>query len=290
VGDHGNFTVATDVKDGKARIVVTALDKDDEFLNFLDVSATVLGPDMKAAPVTVRQTASGRYVGEFAARAAGSYFVMVNPGSGRAPIRTGINVSYSDEFRDRETNQALLATMVSLSPRKGHPGQLLGDLTGETDIARLMAVNPFRHDLPKATASRDVWHLLVLIGSCVFFLDVLVRRVHLNLAWASPLLAKVWQTLFGRLPETAETEMLRRLRHRKAEVEEGIQRRRATARFEPETETTVDVDPLEAVADDGVEYRSRKEPPPSGLAPDEDEPSYTERLLRAKKKVWEDRR
>ncbi len=39
VDEQGKFTVATDVEDGKVRVVVTALDKDDEFLNFLDMSA-----------------------------------------------------------------------------------------------------------------------------------------------------------------------------------------------------------------------------------------------------------
>ena len=32
VNEEGKFTVATDVKDGKVRVVVTALDKNDEFL------------------------------------------------------------------------------------------------------------------------------------------------------------------------------------------------------------------------------------------------------------------
>ena len=35
-GDQGKFTVTTDLENGKVRVTVTALDKDDEFLNFLE--------------------------------------------------------------------------------------------------------------------------------------------------------------------------------------------------------------------------------------------------------------
>ena len=59
VGDTGKFTVATDVEDGKVKLVITALDKDDEFLNFLDMAGTVVGPDMKPIDLDVKQTAPG---------------------------------------------------------------------------------------------------------------------------------------------------------------------------------------------------------------------------------------
>ena len=47
VNEEGKFTIATDVKDGKVRVVVTALDKNDEFLNFLNMSAAGSGPEME---------------------------------------------------------------------------------------------------------------------------------------------------------------------------------------------------------------------------------------------------
>ena len=58
VGDTGNFTVATDVEDGKVRVVVTALDKNDEFLNFLDIEGAAVGPDLK--PIDVDSCKSRR--------------------------------------------------------------------------------------------------------------------------------------------------------------------------------------------------------------------------------------
>ena len=58
-GDTGSFTISTEVKDGEGRVVVTALDKQDEFLNFLNLSGTVLDPDMKAKDVIVKQVRPG---------------------------------------------------------------------------------------------------------------------------------------------------------------------------------------------------------------------------------------
>ena len=39
VNEQADYSIATDVKDGKVRVVVTALKKDGEFLNFLHMSA-----------------------------------------------------------------------------------------------------------------------------------------------------------------------------------------------------------------------------------------------------------
>jgi hypothetical protein len=104
VNDLGNFVVATDVEGGQVRVFVTALNKDDEFINFLDLSGTVVGPEMDPRSVKLSQTAPGRYVGTFDAKDAGSYFLMLSPGAGKTPIRTGVNVPYSAEFSDREAD------------------------------------------------------------------------------------------------------------------------------------------------------------------------------------------
>ena len=99
------------------------MDKDDQYSNFLDIGATVVGPDMKPLELDIKQTAPGRYVGELNAKNKGSYFVMLSPGPGQAPIRTGVSVPYSDEFRERGTNEALLKTLASLAAEERRAGQ-----------------------------------------------------------------------------------------------------------------------------------------------------------------------
>ena len=125
VDEEGKFTVATDFKDGKVRVVVTALDKNDEFQNFLDMSATAVSPELKPIDLRMEQTAPGRYVGEFPAADPGSYMVMLSPGTGKAPLRTGINVPYSDEFRGLATNETLLDRLAKLVPKGGAAGRLI---------------------------------------------------------------------------------------------------------------------------------------------------------------------
>ncbi len=52
---HGKYAVASDVRDGKVRVVITALNADDRFRNLLDMSAAAVGPDLKSIPLKIRQ-------------------------------------------------------------------------------------------------------------------------------------------------------------------------------------------------------------------------------------------
>jgi len=293
VGDQGKFLVATDVKDGKGTITVTALDQDDAFLNFLDMSATIVGPDMEPIPVELKQTQAGRYSATFDAQNAGSYFVLLSPGGGRAPLRTGLNVPYSPEFQHRSTNEELLRRMAELAPKRAPAGKVIEDRVGFEDPQRkleeLLKVNSFRHDLPKARTSQEAWHYLVLIGSCLFFCDVFVRRVTVNLEWVPPLAERVRNRLFGRDAQPDKVEYMDRLRSRKAEVTGELEQKRAAARFEPAPDAAVDTSLIESEMAATPAQSKPPEPEKKGLAADQEEETYTSRLLKAKKKVWEER-
>lgn len=283
-GDQGKFTIATDVEQGQVKVFVTALDKDDEFLNFLDLGGAVIGPDMKPHEVQLEQTAPGRYVGSFPADDAGSYFVMLSPGAGQSPLLTGVNVPYSPEFRDRETNEALLASLAKLEPKDGEQGMVIEDTTGRADPKELAQVNSFRHDLPKATSRQDVWQFALLIAGLTFFFDVFFRRVQVSFAWAPPMAGRLRDRLLGRQPQAPAPEYISRLRSRKAEVSEQLEQRRAAARFEPSADQPADVAALE-------EQIAAPTAPPSrtsgaSISPEaQEEESYTSRLLKVKKDV-----
>ena len=290
-GNSGKFTVAADIGSEKVRLVVTALDKDDEFLNFLNMAGSAVGPDLKPIPFAMEQVSPGRYVGEFPAIAAGSYFVVVSHGvPGLAPILSGINVPYSDEFRIRTPNDALLEQLVKMTPAGGKPGQLI-DVTASADPSQpvaedpLMKFNPFRHgELPKATSSQDIWYFVILVGSVLFFFDVFFRRVQVSFAWVPVWTGWARDRLLRRerTPEALPT--MERLRSRKAEVSGQIDQRKAEARFEPTA-----VGPAH---DEALEEPNRpihEAPRPSTIKPAEEKPeeeSYTERLLKAKRKAW----
>jgi uncharacterized membrane protein len=299
-GDQGKFTVATDLEDGKVRVTITALDKEDDFLNFLNMGGNVVGPDMKPVDLKIRQTAPGRYVGEFDSPQSGSYFMMLNPGAGMAPILSGVNVPYSPEYLDRDTNEGLLHGLAGL-PTKGpnEPGVVIEDKQG-TDLPELKSLlefDPYRHNLTKASSSQDVWHLMMLIAACLFFGDVFVRRVQIGFEWLPPLLVRARNFILRRQPEAAPAEMIERLRSRKAAISQQIEARRAEARFEP----APDAPAPDALTPDGGSPPSGSRPAGSSGSPtqggvgpqgepQQEEEDYTSRLLRAKKKAAEQHR
>jgi hypothetical protein len=296
-GDQGKFTVSTNYKDGKVQVVVTALDKDDEFLNFLEMSASVIGPDLKTFEVKVNQTAPGRYVGEFDALADGNYFVNITaPGDPNSEdprptvLMAGVNVPYSSEYRDRESNLALISGLARMTPKGGEPGRIIqGDLE-PAKMDKLLDVDTFRHNLPKARSSQDVWPLLVLLGACLFFFDVLVRRVSLSWEWARPAVNWVRQNVLNREKLEAPDERLERLRRRKQAIATNLDERRAAARFEPTPDA--EAPDLERVVEE-VSGGRPTAPPVRAAAPESapsaEEESYTTRLMKAKQQAFKNK-
>src|SRR5439155_18097836 len=224
VSEEGKFNIATDVKDGRVRVVVTALDKNDEFLNFLNMSGAGTGPEMSTIDVQFRQDAPGRYIAEFPADKAGSYLLAVNTGqTNAAPLLAGITVPYSAEFRERETNRALITTLASTKPAGGQPGKIIEGPLVKGAVDRLVAqVDTFRRTLAKALSSRDFWPIFLLIAACIFLIDVFIRRVTVHFYWVMPALAYAYNRVRGRQQEAAPDERLARLRNRKATIASQI--------------------------------------------------------------------
>ncbi len=278
-GDTGKFTIATQIRDGQVQVVVNALSGDDAFLNFLDMNATAIGPDLKPIPLRMRQSAPGRYLGEFPADGSGSYFVNVIPAPGSAPLTTGVTVPYSEEFRVRETNQALIQALASTSPRGGEAGQITPPLDDQPS-EELIDSNSFRGGLALARSIRDAWPWFVLAGCCLFLGDVFVRRVSLNFQWISAALKKIRNK--DQAKDTAVTARLDALKKNKESLDQSLERRRVSVRFEP---TATDF------ADHSVDLEDPMTKPKSKPSPTQKQdiasegPSYTERLLEAKRKA-----
>ena len=299
VDETGTFLVATDIKDGKVKVVVTAWNDEEEFANSLDLTGAVVDPGLKQRGLIIEQTAPGRYEGEFDADDAGGYFVTINPGDGQALIRTGVSVPYSSEYRERESNLSLLRDLADRAPPGGQLGKFIEDPAGTGDIKALLATNIFRHDLPKATSNQGIWHLLLFVASCVFFVDVFYRRVHVNFDWVAPVVHRVKRKLFRSEVVAVESETMARLRSRKAEVTDSIEQRKASTRFEPDADSPVDLDVLtddqttttpkeKPRAERSSAERSRTDPSQLGPQDQKEEEDYTSRLLRAKKEALKD--
>ena len=287
-GNLGKFTIATDVRDDNVHVVLTALDENDEFLNFLNISTSVLDPHMKSTAISIRQTAPGRYEGEFQATLAGNYFLTVLPGPGRAPIRTGVNIPYSREFTDQESNEVLLKNLAALTPAAGQPGKLIRGKLVSKEMHDLLSVDTFDHNLPKAVTRSAIWPTLMVLATCIFVLDVFTRRVHVHLAWIAPLLATTRNWLLRRPPETNPDSRIERLRSRKQAIHEQLDQKRTTVRYDGATETGQTMDVLQEGSghEPSIPHPTSPETPPTEPVDEEDNNDYTSRLLKAKKDVW----
>ena len=59
--DRGNLTLNVRREQGRIKVVIDALDKKNEFLNFLRIQGNVVNPDLKRSSIELVQTAPGRY-------------------------------------------------------------------------------------------------------------------------------------------------------------------------------------------------------------------------------------
>ena len=297
--DRGNLTLSVRRDEGRIKVVVDALDKDNNFLNFLQIQGNVVDPDLKRSTIELSQTAPGRYEAAIEdAEAVGNYFVNLGyrgPYGVQGVISSGVSVPYSDEYRELRSNPATLETIASLTDGEVVNWKKRPD--GTIDPRRTVdAIDHFRRD-PKLVAPRaytPLWPTLLWLATVLFLGDVAVRRVAPDVDRMRKAVADQWKKLRGR--EVAPpVEYMEKLKSRKAEIGEQLDRSRAATRFEapPPAATVLPDKPLprgKAVAD--AAPAAQVKPEGTSLDPEQkpsEHESYTDRLLKAKQKVWEER-
>ncbi|HVJ80521.1 MAG TPA: hypothetical protein VNC50_05580, partial [Planctomycetia bacterium] len=279
--ENENFTLSMQEKDGEVTFVVNAVDKQNEFLNFLKLNAQVVQPPdangkVSTAKVEFRQTEPGKYEGKFRAEAAGSYFLSVatTDAAGRPTLlSSGLDISYPPEYRDLESNRDLLENLAQITDGRVVPMKEAAD------------VDFFLREQAPAYRLQDAWPPILLIALCLFLADVAVRRIAIEPAEVAEFFRRVWQTM-RRKPVVETTVAMERLRSVKAEVGEQLR----TRRFE--------VDPLTPPAESVLGALDEKKgattsslspppPPPPKLAPEGEKKEETnfDRLLRAKQEA-----
>ena len=204
ITEMGDFTVSTELKDGVARIVVSAMDENENLLNFLQMSGTGIysgGTNAKPETLQFEQVRPGRYVAEHEVAGKGNLLYSVFPGEGYEKLTFGLNVPYSSEYSDRESNMVLLKSLAALEPRGGAVGQMATAPLAPDTVAQLLEQDTFRPTLTNSLSIQDIWPFLLMLGTAVFFSDVFVRRVAVHW-WAiglslALLLPLVWSLYLG---------------------------------------------------------------------------------------------
>ena len=180
--DSGNLTLSLRREDGRIKVVVDALDKKDEFLNYLQIMGNVVNPDLTNQTLTLSQTAPGRYEATVEnAEARGNYFVNLGargPEGNPIFISGGVSVPYSDEYRELQSNSEKLTELANVTDGKELRWMYRKD--GKLDIdATVRTADVFRRDakLTPPSSFTDLWPSLLWLAACLFLGDVAVRRV-----------------------------------------------------------------------------------------------------------------
>ncbi len=286
--ESGNISVSTNLVDGKIKVIADVLDKNNQFVNFAQIQGVVIDPETQTRPLELTQVAPGRYEGLIdGAESKGTYFITMKaqvPGADPTQITTGISVPYPQEYRDLESNAGLLEQIASVAG---------GKTISEDEAMRVDAdKNPFRHDLPPPTAAQDVWPSLLFWSVVLFLFDVGVRRISLDLSRMRPAVAIAWAYVRGKKIEATAPETMDKLRQRKREVVRELDEARAARRFESTPDSVV----TESVTADAAGSARPARPARPAHAPQvtpeqqKEQDTYTSRLLKAKKKVWNEKK
>lgn len=213
-----NFEPQTTIIGDKGKIVVEAMGKDGQYLNFETMEGTVLRPDMTTVPIKLNPVGPGMYEGTFDAKTAGSYVAEISyagkDGTGSFP--TGAVMNSEPEYRELKSNDRLLNEIAS---RTG--GHIIEPFDPEgADIFR-------REGLLVTSSPLPVWDLLLPILLALMLLDVATRRI----AWD-------WAAIqrYGRLAATRVREFttMRRVESRSAvDALQRVRQEVAETKFKP---------------------------------------------------------
>jgi uncharacterized membrane protein len=288
ITQSANFNVATEHRDGVARVVITALDDNDEFINFLDIAGSGIGPDGKNLPLEFQPLGPGRYVAETRVEGSGNFLASIFPGEGYERLTTGVNIAYSSEYSDRDSNMALIQALAQNKPRGGEPGEVVEENIANASLDGPTEFNSFRPTLTAAVGIEDIWPLLVVICGLTFAADVFVRRVAVSFEWLAPAFERVMTSIGLKQKEEKPAASISRLKSRKAEIEKEIESRRASTKFEPSPDVQVSgKEKLDEILSSEMAKTPAAPPKIKRETENNEEEQYTSRLLAAKKKAQE---
>jgi uncharacterized membrane protein len=301
--DNGNLSMTLRREDGKVKVLVDALDKRQQFLNFLQIQGAVVRPDSAVSSpdknpnenqLQLVQTAPGRYEATIEnAEARGNYFVSLaykGPDGSKGIVSSGVSVPYSEEYKELRSNQDELESLARIT------GGSVYDWKTRNDVIDLPATvknnNPFRRDEMTKPASgyQDIWPQLLAAAAFVFLTDVGVRRLAPDF---SAILAKI------RKPQSAPSNQpeagahLGRLKATKDQARQGQPQRQdssgSSEDFADRLARQVEARQAESSSKtDNLTPSATSTPSTTTTQKPAESFSYTERLLAAKRKGWED--
>ncbi|CAN5441996.1 VWA domain-containing protein [soil metagenome] len=293
--EKGKMTIMSDYKDGRVKIIVEARDDKDRPVGGLEMKGGISlprqpQPGEKLPVLNFKKKGAGVYEAEFPVEEAGSYFVTIQglqPGAGGKPTlfdyaRTGVTVPYSQEFADLETNTPLLKRLSEITGGDFHTEE-------QADLDAMVKNASVYREAPKVVrAIKPFWFWLVFAAGVILLFDVGIRRVSLEWTEVNASATRLWTQLRSSRELAVEGVALDRLKQRKLEVAEALEKKNAARRFDPTLAPRND--PAPAGADELITGDKKPQlpaaPPIRETPPKSDEPTdMLSKLKQAKKRA-----
>ena len=153
-------------KEGKGTFSIDITNDQNRFVNNLQLKLRVLLPSKTEQTLPLDQVAPGKYDGSFAAKESGAYYFSLfgNEENGFSPPQNfGFAVTYSEEFKGLEVNDALLERLAAITN-----GRMLNLTDDPADL--------FKAHSSKRDIGPPLWPYLVLISLFLLIADVGVRK------------------------------------------------------------------------------------------------------------------
>lgn len=148
---------------GQGKLRIEAVTASGERLNFLNLRARVVFPDLTVEEFPLRQTAIGSYELDFEAEDPGAYLTGIFDDQGRQVSGGGL-VAYSPEFKDFRSNEYLLYELARQTGGKVRP--------------KLDEI--FRREGEPVRAAKEVTPALLIVALIVLLIEVAVRRLYFD--------------------------------------------------------------------------------------------------------------
>jgi len=198
-----------------AHIAADVVDENGAFVNGLDASVSVVGPEGEPLQVRLAQSAPGRYEGEFVPQAEGAYLMRLTTlplpppsGGGEAPLAPSPGEEEEPPLpspgEGREAVALTTGWVMGYSPEyaalEGDPAYLmhLAELGGGTALEK--PAEAFAHTLRGTGTTRDLWPYLLGLAAILLPFDVGVRRLALGRRDLARAWAWVGERLLRRRP------------------------------------------------------------------------------------------
>jgi hypothetical protein len=288
--ESGRLVMNTEVRDGKVRIVVEARGADGRPDTNLRLRAAISAPGAAGQRRELRfaQKNAGQYEAEVKAEEAGSYFLTaqatrarkVKDADGRErlveegldSVRAGVTLPYSPEFADLESNTPLLERIREMTDGRTYEDD--GELLSEA--ARVGAA--FRPPVERARSALPFHYWLLFLAAGLLLVDVAVRRLAFDARETAERLRTVWARLRGFPLPPPVKQTVGRLRARLPS--EGAERRYEGGHIKTVPGVVGEpAAPTRPALPTAAPPSEKPEPSAGGL----------DDLLKAKKRVWEER-